>query len=163
LEEYLRKIARKTAALVETCCYCGAVVARLDEERTEALRQYGYLVGMAFQIADDVLDYTSTTAELGKPVGADLRQGTVTLPLMLALQQAGTGPPLREVLARKPLTDGDYAEVVRLVRGSGAIELTEAHAHDFALRARAQLTVFEPSMARSTLERVCDYVVERRA
>src|SRR6202043_407048 len=126
LEEYHRKIARKTASLVETCCYCGAVVGGLDEVRTEALRQYGYLIGMAFQIADDVLDYTATAAELGKPVGADLPQGTVTLPLMLALQDTAVAPALREVLGRPSLTDVDYEQVVRLVRQSGAIERTEA-------------------------------------
>jgi heptaprenyl diphosphate synthase len=163
LEEYHRKIARKTAALVEACCYCGAVVGQLDELRTEALRQYGYQIGMAFQIADDVLDYTATAAELGKPVGADLRQGTVTLPLMLALQEAAVAPALREVLRHEPLTDADYEQVVRLVRQSGAIERTEAQAHDFALRARAQLATLEASPSRSTLERICDYVVDRRA
>jgi heptaprenyl diphosphate synthase len=162
LEEYHRKIGRKTAALVETCCYCGAVVAHLDAARADALRQYGYLIGMAFQIADDVLDYTSTAAELGKPVGADLRQGTVTLPLMLALQEPSTARALREVLAHEPLTDSDYEAVVRLVRESGAIERTEAQAHDFAQRARRQLAVFDPSPPRSTLERVCDFVVDRR-
>ncbi len=162
LEEYHRKIARKTAALVETCCYCGAVVGKLDEARTEALRQYGYLIGMAFQIADDVLDYTSTAAELGKPVGADLRQGTVTLPLMLALQDPALTGPLREVLARDQLTDADCEAVVHLVRGSGAIGRAELQAHDFAQRARAQLAAFEPSPARTTLEQVCDYVVDRR-
>jgi geranylgeranyl pyrophosphate synthase len=162
LEEYHRKIARKTAALLETCCYCGAIVARLDATLTEGLRQYGYLLGMAFQIADDVLDYTSTADELGKPVGADLRQGTVTLPLMLALQEPATGPTLRAVLERTPMRDVDYQEVVDLVRGSGAIERTEEHAHEFAMKARAQLAGFAPSRARDTLERVCDYVVDRR-
>ena len=161
LEEYHRKIARKTAALVETCCYCGAVVAHLDAARTEALRQYGFLAGMAFQIADDVLDYTATADQIGKPVGADLRQGTVTLPLMLALQDAATAQPLRTVLSREPMSDADYDEVMRLVRDSGAIEAAAAQAHDFASRAREQLAVFPPSEARSTLELVCDYVVDR--
>ncbi len=162
LEEYHRKIARKTASLVETCCYCGAVVGGLDEVRTEALRQYGYLIGMAFQIADDVLDYTSTDAELGKPVGADLRQGTVTLPLMLALQQSPSSAALREVLAHDVLSDADCDAVVHLVREFGAIERAETQAHDFAVRARAQLVAFDASPARTTLEQVCDYVVDRR-
>ena len=162
LEEYHRKIARKTAALLETCCYCGAVVAHLDERRTEALRQYGHLLGMAFQIADDVLDYTATAAELGKPVGADLRQGTVTLPLMFALEDPTVSAPLRAALAREPMSDDDNVEVVELVRSSTAIARTEAQAHDFAMRAREQLNVFEPSPARETLVRVCEYVVERR-
>ncbi len=162
LEDYHRKIARKTAALVETCCYCGAVVARLDVVQTEALRQYGFLIGMAFQIADDVLDYTSTADELGKPVGADLRQGTVTLPLMLALHDSPVEASLRAVLTREEMSDADCETVVRLVRESGAIAQAEAQAHDFAQRARAQLEAFPPSPARTTLEQVCDYVVDRR-
>jgi heptaprenyl diphosphate synthase len=162
LDEYHRKIARKTAALVETCCYCGAVVGHLDDAHTEALRQYGFLIGMAFQIADDVLDYTATADELGKPVGADLRQGTVTLPLMLALRESHVAATLRTVLAREDLTDADAETVVHLVRESGAIAKTEAQAHDFAQRARAQLAIFDPSPARTTLEQVCDYVVDRR-
>jgi heptaprenyl diphosphate synthase len=162
LEDYHRKIARKTAALVETCCYCGAVVARLDVVQTEALRQYGFLIGMAFQIADDVLDYTSTADELGKPVGADLRQGTVTLPLMLALHDSPVAASLRAVLAREEMSDADCETVVRLVRESGAIAQAEAQAHDFAQRARAQIAAFPPSPARTTLEQVCDYVVDRR-
>ncbi len=113
VEEYHRKIARKTAALVETCCYCGAVVGHLDEAHTEALRQYGFLIGMAFQIADDVLDYTATADELGKPVGADLRQGTVTLPLMLALREPSVAPQLRAVLAHEELSDADAETVVQ--------------------------------------------------
>ena len=162
LEEYHRKIARKTATLLETCCYCGAVVGGLDEARTEALRQYGHLLGMAFQIADDVLDYVATEAELGKPVGADLRQGTVTLPLMLARRDPRVGPRIRAVLDGVPPTDAAYDEVVRLVRDSPAITESEAQAHDFARRARRQLEAFDPSPACDTLERVCDYVVDRR-
>lgn len=161
-DEYLRKIAGKTATLLETCCYCGAVVGGLEPARTEALRRYGHLLGMAFQIADDVLDYVATADELGKPVGADLRQGTVTLPFMLALQDPPTGPRLRELLRRNELADADWEEVVGLVRHSPAIEAAEARAHDFAQRARMELAIFEPTPAREALERVCGYVVERR-
>ena len=162
LDEYHRTIARKTATLLETCCYCGAVVAGLDATRTESLRQYGYLLGIAFQIADDVLDYVATEEELGKPVGADLRQGTVTLPLMIARNDPHAGPRIRALLDGARPTEQDYDEVVRLVRDSPAIAAAEAQAHDFAMRARRQLAVFDPSPSRATLERVCDYVVERR-
>ncbi|MBV9525397.1 MAG: polyprenyl synthetase family protein, partial [Candidatus Dormibacteraeota bacterium] len=79
VDAYHRKIERKTATLVATCCYCGGVVGGQPDGDVEALRRYGYNLGMAFQIADDVLDYIATSAEVGKPVGADLRQGTVTL------------------------------------------------------------------------------------
>ena len=95
LDDYHRKIGRKTATLVSTCCYGGGLIAGLDTDAVEALRRYGHSLGMAFQIADDVLDYVATSAEVGKPVGADLRQGTVTLPLMLALRRSrcGHSPP----------------------------------------------------------------------
>ena len=162
LEDYHRKIGRKTATLLSTCCYCGGVVAGLPERATETLRQYGHDLGMAFQIADDVLDYIASSAEVGKPVGADLRQGTVTLPLMLALQDADAGDRLRAILNQRTLSDSDYDDVVQLVRRSPAITSAENHAHEFAAQARAGLDSFPDSAARRALVRVCDYVVDRR-
>ena len=162
LESYYRKIERKTATLVSTCCSSGAIVSGQPEESVQTLRRYGYNLGMAFQIVDDVLDYVATSDEMGKPVGADLRQGTVTLPLMLALQDPDAGPALRRILAASELTDGDYDEVVGLVRESPAIDAAERHAADFAARARTELAAFPESVTRVTLERICDYVVDRR-
>jgi len=161
-DEYYEKIERKTAALLAACCYTGGIVARLSEAHSEALQRYGFNLGMAFQIADDVLDYVATEAQLGKPVGADLRQGTITLPLMYALQDAAIGPRLRPLLERAPMRDRDYDDVVALVRESPAIVMSEQDAQRFADRARAELDVFPPSVVRSTLESICDYVVERR-
>ena len=162
LESYYRKIERKTATLVSTCCSSGAIVSGQPEESVQTLRRYGYNLGMAFQIVDDVLDYVASSDEMGKPVGADLRQGTVTLPLMLALQDPDAGPALRRILAASELTDGDYDEVVGLVRESPAIDAAERHAADFAARARTELAAFPESVTRVTLERICDYVVDRR-
>jgi heptaprenyl diphosphate synthase len=162
LESYYRKIERKTATLVSTCCSSGAIVSGQPEESVETLRRYGYNLGMAFQIVDDVLDYVASSDEMGKPVGADLRQGTVTLPLMLALQDPDAGPALRRILAASELTDSDYDQVVGLVRESPAIDAAERHAADFAARARTELAAFPESVTRATLERICDYVVDRR-
>jgi geranylgeranyl pyrophosphate synthase len=162
VEQYYRKIERKTAALLAASCHCGGIVARLSEERAAALERFGHHLGMAFQIADDVLDYTATEEQIGKPVGADLRQGTITLPLMYALRDAAVGPRIRELLGRPAMAEGDYDEVVRLVRDSPAVELAERHAHEFADRARVELSVFPTSRPRAVLEKVCDYVVERR-
>jgi heptaprenyl diphosphate synthase len=162
LDDYQRKIARKTATLLATCCYCGSVVGRLDATRSAALQRYGYNLGMAFQIADDLLDYVATEEELGKPVGADLRQGTVTLPFMLALKDAGVRDELSRVIAGKPLADGDYEAIVALVRNSGAVAATESAAHEFAQRARVELDAFPESPARLALDAACQYVVDRR-
>jgi heptaprenyl diphosphate synthase len=162
LADYHRKIGRKTATLVSTCCYGGGLIAGLDADSVERLRRYGHSLGMAFQIADDVLDYVATSEEMGKPVGADLRQGTVTLPLMLALNDREVGSRLRAILDRNDLNDSDYESVVTLVRNSTAIAEAERSAQEFAREAATELAGFPPSTALTTLERVCDYVVERR-
>jgi heptaprenyl diphosphate synthase len=162
LEDYHRKIERKTATLLATCCFCGGAVGRLENPQLAALRSYGHNLGMAFQIADDLLDYVATAEELGKPVGADLRQGTVTLPFMLALQEPGVGEELSRVIDRRPLSDADYEAIVRLVRQSGAVAATEQAAQSFAAAARADLGAFPETPARVTLAAACDYVVDRR-
>ena len=162
LADYHRKIARKTAVLVSTCCYGGGLIAGLDTDSVEALRRYGHSLGMAFQIADDVLDYVATSAEVGKPVGADLRQGTVTLPLMLALHDPEAGARLRAILDKNDLNDDDYDEVVTVVRNSSAIAEAERSAQEFAREAATELQGFPASTSLATLERVCEYVVERR-
>jgi heptaprenyl diphosphate synthase len=162
LEDYHRKIGRKTATLVSTCCYGGGLIAGLDTDAVESLRRYGHSLGMAFQIADDVLDYVATSAEVGKPVGADLRQGTVTLPLMLALHDPDSGPALQTILDRNDLNDADFEAVVTLVRNSTAIADAERSAQEFGREAAAELQGFPRSTALTTLERVCEYVVERR-
>ncbi len=162
LDDYYRKIERKTATLLASCCFCGGVVGSLDAAQLTALRGYGHNLGMAFQIADDLLDYVATEEELGKPVGADLRQGTVTLPFMLALQDPAVGEELAAVIARQPLGDGDYEMIAELVRRSGAVAATERAAQGFAVAAREALQAFPEFPARLTLEAASEYVVDRR-
>ncbi|HEX3606045.1 MAG TPA: polyprenyl synthetase family protein [Candidatus Dormibacteraeota bacterium] len=161
-EAYYTKIERKTATMLSAACHCGAIVAGLDAAAQQALERYGRDLGVAFQIADDVLDYTATEEQLGKPTGADLRQGTVTLPLMCALRDPAVAPSLRALLAGEQLTDAQCDEVVALVRRSTGLVEAERSAHEYADRARAELAIFPPSEARSALESICDYVVERR-
>jgi len=162
VQEYQDKIERKTAALLAASAYVGGELAGLDESEVETLRRYGRLLGMAFQIADDVLDYLSSEREMGKPVGNDLKQGTVTLPLMLALKDAAVGPRLERVLSREPLGDGDYAEVVRLVRDSPGIEESYELARSFSRQASAELERFPASPYRDALLELARYVVRRK-
>jgi len=161
-DEYYAKIGRKTAVLMATSTFCGAVTSDQPKEAVAALERYGHLLGMAFQIADDVLDYLATEAEVGKPVGNDLKEGTVTLPLMLALQDPGVDGGLRRVLDRPNLNDADYAEVVSIVRHSRAIDESYEVARRFGERARAALEVFPPSSYKDALEELTHYVVRRR-
>jgi len=161
LDEYYAKIERKTAVLLAASTFCGAVLGGLEDQQVEAIRRFGRLLGMSFQIADDVLDYLATEEEVGKPVGNDLKQGTVTLPLMLA-RQANNGR-LDAVLAKPVLDDADYAEVVRLVRGSSGIDESYAYAKTFGDKARAELRAFPPSAYRDALESLTYYGVGRRS
>ena len=115
LDEYYAKIERKTAVLLAASTYCGAVLGGLDDGQVEAMRRFGHQLGMSFQIADDVLDYLATEEEVGKPVGNDLKQGTVTLPLMLARHDPAVDGRLEAILEKPTLQDSDYAEVVRIV------------------------------------------------
>jgi heptaprenyl diphosphate synthase len=163
LEEYYAKIERKTAVLLAASTYCGAVLGGLDEAQVEAMRRFGRLLGMSFQIADDVLDYLATEAEVGKPVGNDLKQGTVTLPLMLARHDPAVDGKLDTILEKATLQDADYAEVVRIVRGSRGIEESYGYAKAFGDKARAELQVFPPSAYRDAFESLTHYVVRRRS
>jgi heptaprenyl diphosphate synthase len=163
LDEYYAKIERKTAVLLAASTYCGAVLGGLDEAQVEAIRRFGHLLGMSFQIADDVLDYLATEEEVGKPVGNDLKQGTVTLPLMLARHDPAVDGRLDAILEKAPLQDADYAEVVRIVRGSRGIEESYGYAKAFGDKARAELEGFPPSPYRDAFESLTQYVVRRRS
>lgn len=163
LDEYYAKIERKTAVLLAASTYCGAVLAGLSEAQVEAMRRFGRLLGMSFQIADDVLDYLATEEEVGKPVGNDLKQGTVTLPLMLARHDPAVDGRLDAILGKATLQDPDYAEVVRIVRGSRGIEESYGYAKAFGDKARTELQAFPPSAYRDAFESLTYYVVRRRS
>jgi heptaprenyl diphosphate synthase len=162
MDEYYAKIERKTAVLLAASTFCGAVLGQLPEPQVEAMRRYGRLLGMSFQIADDVLDYLATEDEVGKPVGNDLKQGTVTLPLMLARHDPSLDGELEAILAKPELRDSDYAEVVRIVRRSRGIDESYGYAQAFGEQARAELQAFPASPQRDALESLTSYVVRRR-
>jgi heptaprenyl diphosphate synthase len=161
VEQYYQKIEHKTATLLSASCHCAAIVSHEEPEAINALRQFGYDVGMAFQVVDDVLDYVATEEELGKPVGNDLRQGAVTLPLMYALQHDPTAARLRPLLDREPMRDADYVRVVELVRDSPAVELAYGHAREFGARAKERLARFPDSPYRQAMFDIADFVVSR--
>ena len=162
MEEYYSKIERKTAVLLAASTFCGAVLSGQPDREVQAVREFGRLLGMAFQIADDVLDFVATEEEVGKPVGNDLKQGTVTLPLMLALKDPGVDGQLERILRKPRLSDEDYADVVLIVRRSRGIDESLEHAQAFSERARAELQVFPSSPAREALQELTRFVVRRK-
>jgi octaprenyl-diphosphate synthase len=160
-------IRAKTASLLSGACEVGALTAPANYR--QALARFGMLLGMAFQITDDLLDYTEPEAVTGKPSGLDLREHKVTLPLIAALARmpadgAGGGRRLVAALmeAAEP-SDDLVAEVIRLVESAGGLETARQRALDLAQQAEAELDVLPPSPARDALQGSIAYAVERRS
>ncbi len=162
VEEYVQRVEKKTAVLMATSSLCSALVTQRSRARHVALQTYGWNVGMAFQIADDILDYASSEVELGKPVANDLRQGTVTLPLLYALEDRAVAPELQELLSVEPLADREFDRVITLVRQSDAIDRAFALARGYSEQATAELQRFPASPHRAGLEALAAFVVGRR-
>jgi heptaprenyl diphosphate synthase len=161
VDEYMSRIEAKTATLIAACCDIGALLAELPAKQRRALHDYGRLLGLAFQIADDVLDYLGSEDQIGKPTGQDIAEGFATLPLMLAKQDE---PKALENLLHdgRKLTANQAAEVVEIVRASRAPQLALERAREHAERANKQLGVLATSDARSSLSALTDYVVTRK-
>lgn len=158
--DYYDKIYGKTASLFTTSAECGAILGNANEEQVQALRDYGYNIGMAFQIVDDILDYTGTSEEVGKPVASDLRQGTVTLPALLLIERNGNDNPIRKLFEGGRVQE-DAGNTVQLIREAGAIEDSFAVAGDFIDRAKRALDVCPAGPSRTALEHLADYVTAR--
>jgi len=163
-EEHLEIIRRKTAYLFSGCAEIGGVLGNCTQEQRVALREYGFNLGIAFQIVDDVLDYTSDEAVLGKPIGGDLREGKVTLPVILLQQR--TGPEVADMIQRvvtdRQVTPEAWQTIKDLLATHGAVDAAYERAVAFAQAARAHLLgAFPPSVERDGLVSLTDYVLQR--
>lgn len=163
IDAYLERVSHKTACLMAACTRGGAIVGGGSEAQIALMEQYGHNLGMAFQIIDDVLDYTGSEAVIGKPAGNDLRQGLVTLPLIYALQheQNGRAERITRLLHDPASHEAEAAEVVRWVRESpgigGALDL----ARHYGARARAALSEFPTGPERQALDDLVEFVLAR--
>jgi len=161
---YDELIRAKTASLLSGACEVGALAAPVAFR--QALARFGMLLGMAFQITDDLLDYTELEAVTGKPSGLDLREHKVTLPLIAALARmpadGGGRRVVAELMEAAEPSDDLVAEVIRLVEGAGGLETARQRALDLAQQAEAELDVLPPSPARDALQGGIAYAVERR-
>jgi octaprenyl-diphosphate synthase len=161
-DQYFDVIARKTAYLFSACCEIGALVGRAAPEQQAMLRDYGMNLGIAFQLIDDLLDFTSTEDVLGKPAGADLLEGKISLPLLLLLQrQPGMRRPLQTVI-----NEGGYHSVSRqslldALAETGALALARERAIEYAEAARASLDGFDHSPYAQALSAIPTYIIER--
>jgi geranylgeranyl pyrophosphate synthase len=165
VETYFEKIKHKTACLIAACAKGGAMVGQASDEEITHLYNYGLNLGLAFQIVDDILDYTEDQTTIGKPAGNDLRQGMVTLPLIYALQETslnGHYQLAERVLNGETRQESDIQKVVAWVSGSYAIQQALADAHQYAQKARESLRHFPASADRDILDELLDFVVARK-
>jgi geranylgeranyl pyrophosphate synthase len=155
--DYYRTIGGKTASLFVLACEGGAILAGLPEPQVLAMRTFGERLGLAFQLVDDILDFAGDERELGKPVGSDLRQGTITLPVVYLRESMQDGRFARLFETSKP------EKIVAAVRNSDALERCRAEASGLVAEAQAALPDLPPSPARRALSDLADFVVSRRA
>ncbi|MBU3678028.1 MAG: polyprenyl synthetase family protein [Candidatus Kapabacteria bacterium] len=162
-ETYFRIISDKTASLISTCCAIGAISATDNQDIRAALTQFGELVGLAFQIRDDVLDYTSRTFILGKPVGNDIREGKVTLPLLYAMQRAekSEAKAILGIVKSKRAATKDVGRVVDFAQRAGGIDAAQDKANDLQRQAVEALAPLTDSAYKTALVDFANFVVTR--
>jgi octaprenyl-diphosphate synthase len=156
-------VDRKTACLFSVCAKLGALVAGTDSQTEEKLGEYAWNLGMAFQLVDDVLDFTAREKTLGKPVGGDLREGKVTLPLVYALEQASADERrvVERVLADRHYENVRFAQILALVERYKGIERVKERAQTFTEKARQVMNEFPESPYQRALYAITDLVTER--
>jgi octaprenyl-diphosphate synthase len=162
-EEHFEIIRRKTAFLFGGCAEIGGMLGGVTPERAAALREYGFSLGITFQLVDDLLDYTADAAALGKPIGGDLREGKVTLPIILLLRGGGEEADglIRSIVNDRSVTPEQWRELLRLLAEHRATDLAYERAVEYAERAKSCLSVFPPSRERDALLALPDYVLAR--
>ena len=162
-EEHYEIIRRKTAFLFSGCAEIGGLLGRCTDEQRVALREYGLELGMAFQVVDDLLDYTADEKALGKPIGGDLREGKVTLPIIFLLGSGGAEADtiVRNTVRDRTIEPSDWHRLRHLLQETRAAELALERAQQHAARAKALLQVFPASLERDALMALPDYVLAR--
>lgn len=165
LDIYLEVIKSKTAALFAAACEVGPVIAGQDAKAQQAMADYGMALGIAFQIADDILDYSSDAVTLGKTIGDDFREGKMTAPVIFAIQKADKDEKefWHRTLADKNQTDGDFDTALALINKHKAMEQSVALADEYAARAAQALSVVPDSELKSQLMDLIEYCISRKS
>ena len=163
LDDYFEIVSRKTAALFGACCRIPGYLVDLPEPSASALFNYGKNLGICFQVIDDLLDFTSSTEVLGKPALSDLKEGKLTLPLILTMPRATAKEraTIERVAASKSFDGMDPREIIDIVHKYDALDQAREIARDYAQRARTSLDGFPASPSKETLDLALDFVLER--
>lgn len=162
-ETYFRVISDKTASLLETCCVIGAMSASDDPQYHSAMRKFGHSIGISFQIRDDILDYEGSSGLLGKPVGGDIKERKITLPLIYSLNQVSD---IKAKEIRKLLKNGKdkdkVKKVIQFVRENNGIQYALETAHKYSVQAKEALRLFPDSPAKISMESLVDFITNRK-
>jgi len=162
-ETYFRVISDKTASLLETCCEIGALSATDNQEYQAAMKQFGHSVGMAFQIRDDILDYEGTFKMMGKPVGGDIKEKKITLPLIYSLNKVSKKEAAHiRKLIKNGSKNNDVKEIIKFVRDNGGIDYALETAKSYSNKAKKALSILPDSQSKVALEALIDFVIERK-
>lgn len=163
-EDYMRIIKGKTALLMSAACRSGALLKDISQEKEEALASFGLKLGLAFQIADDILDYMAEEELLGKGLGKDIEEGKITLPLIYLFREASHNEveKIKTIIKAENLTRSDLAYILELLTKYGSIVKSYEKASAILKEAKAELDIFEDSMEKTALLTISDYSLRRR-
>ncbi|MEN6462724.1 MAG: polyprenyl synthetase family protein [Syntrophomonas sp.] len=161
-KDYLRRIERKTALLISVSCKLGGMVSDAPQKEIQALTKYGYYLGMAFQVTDDILDFTADEKTLGKPVGSDIRQGVITLPALYALKNDSNRDELSRLLSSPELCISEADRIIEIVINSNGIDYAYDVTRRYAQKARQQLSLLPAVPVTKTLYDMTDFVLNRK-
>jgi octaprenyl-diphosphate synthase len=164
-DEYMEIIRRKTAVLIQGACWTGALIATASEREEKALSEYGFNLGIAFQMADDLLDYTSDTNILGKEIGTDLKEGKLTLPVIYSLREVNYEDRIimEKIITDKNFSFNDFEILIELLKKYGGLEYTKRLASEHIENAKNSILFFEPSETKEILLNIADYALVRKA
>ena len=160
-EDYYQRIFAKTASLFQTSAYCAALLSPVDEPVLEAAKTFGYNLGMAFQIVDDILDFTGEQTTVGKPVASDLRMGLVTLPAIYYLEAHPDDADMQLVLNGIYNDDAAMDRLIAAIRGSGAVQQAMEEARDFVTRGLDAISGLPDNPEHAALRDLAAYIVDR--
>lgn len=160
VKDYLRRIKRKTALLISTSCQLGAIAADVEPSVHIKLAQFGYYVGMSYQIIDDILDFTGTEKELGKPSGGDLLQGNITLPVLFAMENEEIRKEIVKVHENSSREEMD--KIIRLIIQSGSIERSREISNRYLEKALLIVEQLPQNEAKATLRNIAKYIGKRK-
>ena len=162
-EEYFEIIGNKTAVLFSAACEIGAILGNIDKEKRLSLKNFGYNLGIAFQLTDDILDYISYDNILGKHVGTDLKEGKVTLPLIHTLKSTNEKEKtsIKKVLEKNNVTIKDFERVRNIILKHGGTEYASTIAKQYIDTTKKFLNIFQPSPYKNALLSLADYMLKR--